>query len=470
MSAKEIFKQYNKHGEKGLLQKALTSAVGSGDALIREWWEDQITNLIIHLQPEFAMIDALSIESKTYNYRRLITQGTGGGAMGESAVTPIVDDVWAEVDLAMKIIRRRLQVTGFMQASARQDYDAMALQIEQGVRGHVQQMMYYIHRGNANFGDALEHDGLDKMIKTNRFNSFSGGLPTIPTNLDFVDNLIDAGNIEGATAHRKMLIMSPQMLSRISTLLTNVRNEQSRGMITQIDIEGGWRLNAYRNVPIIESTFVGSSKSGTMGTIIGAGSDPGDGGLSDDTFFAIVTFVGLRGESIASAKVSTAISAGTGTQIVTYTFTEEPDALSYKLYVGLTTGLANLTLNNQVSANTYDAAGTITGRTTTIVLTSTTPDPLVIPAELQADLPPSAVNSGAGLTNAEEVILWNVDPVQGLGRYPYVHEQGNRVDGLVSIEPLSKNDDANTMLLKSYVALAEKFEATSSRHRGLLPR
>ena len=34
-----------------------------------------------------------------------------------------------------------------------------------------------------------------------------------------------------------------------------------------VDISGGWRLNAYRDIPIIETTFMGGKGSVSMGSL-----------------------------------------------------------------------------------------------------------------------------------------------------------------------------------------------------------
>jgi hypothetical protein len=73
----------------------------------------------------------------------------------------------------------------------------------------------------------------------------------------FLDNMIDNNTRKQGSHHRKCFLMSPEMLSKVSRLLENVRLIQglNGAGLSQIEIAGGWRLNAYRNIPIIESTY-----------------------------------------------------------------------------------------------------------------------------------------------------------------------------------------------------------------------
>lgn len=55
---KGLVRQFNKYAmeNKSLIQKALTSATNVGEALIPEHLEEVITNTIVRLSPEIAMV------------------------------------------------------------------------------------------------------------------------------------------------------------------------------------------------------------------------------------------------------------------------------------------------------------------------------------------------------------------------------------------------------------------------------
>lgn len=83
---------------------------------------------------------------------------------------------------------------------------------------------------------------------------------------------------------------------------------------------------------------------------------------------------------------------------------------------------------------------------------------------MQNDVP----YTGTTVTNPPETIFfWDLDEYQGLGKLPYTNEGGSRFNGLVTFEDLAKTDDFLPFMLKSYCALADSFEKTSSIIRGL---
>ena len=105
--------------------------------------------------------------------------------------------------------------------------------------------------GNAG-ANAYEYSGLEQYVTSNRVDFGDA----VPTTLNFLDAAIDASNRKGGSRHVRSFLMSPEMLSKVSQLLTNVRLNQglTGGGLTQVEIGGGWRLNAYRDIPIIETT------------------------------------------------------------------------------------------------------------------------------------------------------------------------------------------------------------------------
>ena len=82
-----LIHQYNKYKDEDLLQKALTSATGVGGALIPENLEKEITNTIIRLSPEMALVFLKRIAGKTHEFNRLVALPRTGGAMARHRVS-----------------------------------------------------------------------------------------------------------------------------------------------------------------------------------------------------------------------------------------------------------------------------------------------------------------------------------------------------------------------------------------------
>jgi len=477
----DLVRQFNKYaGEnKSLIQKALTSATGSGEALIPQHLEAIITNAIPRLSPALAMVTPKFDNQKYHEFNRLTALPDAGGAMGESAVTPTTQPAFERTGVYMKVIRRKGATTDFLKDSSKKYIDAAATNIEATMLAHVYDLENYIMYGNKG-ANAYEFSGLDHFCVTNRINQVAGG--AVPANLSLLDDMIDRNLDLQGISHRKAFIMSPQMLSKFSQLLTNVRLNQglSGGGMSIVDVPGGWRMNAYRDIPIIVSSMC--RPKAAMGTITPSTVASGGTIPQSTTRYFLVSAVGKNGETLAAPEVTqaTAGSGGSVHQIV-LTFAAVTGAFRYKIYSGATSASEKLTWI--IPAFTYDANGTIAGSiTNTVQATACTvtsgadgrvtsvnflSDPntagAMVPTGLQNDL----ALTGALATAPEYVFLWDLDEYQGLGRLPYTNEGGARFGGLVTIEDLAKTDDYLPFLVKSYCALADSFESTSVIQRGL---
>lgn len=456
----DLIRQFNKFAKdnKSLIQKALTSATNYGEALIPQHLEEIITNTIVRLSPELALIDAEYDPQKFHEFNRITALPSPGGAMGEAAVTPTRNSRYSREQVPMKVIRRKGAVTNFLQDTSKKYIDAAAAEMENHLTSHVYDLCYYLIFGNAD-ANAYEFDGLDKLIRTNRINSPAGG--TLVSSLRVLDDMIDRNINKKGALHNKAFLMSPEMLSRVSELLTNVRlNQGLQGNISQVEIPGGWRLNAYRDIPII-ATSATRPKS-TMGTVTAAADGTTGGTFANGTYYFRVAAVTYDGEQLASAEANVTLAGGTSTQKILLSFSAVDGALSYKVYYGTSTGAANANLIKQAPAFTYDGVGTITGVITSISITTATPG-ADVPTALQSDKPLVATGGVA----PENIILWDLDKYQGLGKFAYTNQGGSKFKGLVTMEPLARVDDDLPFLIKTYGALVPSFEATSVLQRGL---
>jgi hypothetical protein len=476
----DLIRQYNRWaGEnKNLISKALTSASGSGGALVPQHLESIIANAVPRISPELAMVTPKYDAQSLHEFNRMTALGGIGGAMGESATTPTTQPTFTRASVQLKVVRRKGATTNFLQDSSKRNIDAAAANIEAQLTSHVYDIANYLVYGNGGAtANAYEFSGLDTFITTNRTQQARGG--AVPTTLEFLDNMLDSNYEKQGMNHRKAFMMSPQMLSKVSRLLTNVRlNQGLTGALSQVDIPGGWRLNAYRDVPIIVSGAMRPKVTAgtvTQSTATTGGTIP----LSTTRYFQVAA-VTRDGEDLCSAEVSQATGSGTSTNTITLTWAARTDAYRFKIYVSGTT--VTETLRHIIPGFTYDTNGTITGSTTTTVtgikswtsdsngnVTSVTflSDPLTAGAEVatacQADVPLIATGS----VSPEYVFLWDLDEFQGIGRLPYTNQGGSQFNGLVTIEDLARTDDFLPFLIKSYCALADSYEATCSVNRGL---
>jgi len=456
MQTLQYIKMFGTPDGKRLLQKALTSSSPGGGPLIAEHLELVITNTLVRLVPELAVPEYKYDPQKTHSFNRITTLPAPGSAMGEASITAVKQSVITRTTTDLKIAKRKGSITGFLQAASKKDYDAVEVEIENHLQSFANDLAVYMLYGNAD-ADAYTFDGLDKFIATNRTNEVVGGV--VPTNFTALNDMIDASNRKKGHAHRRAFIMSPELLTKFSELYTQVRDNRSaiREGSTVIEINGGWRLQTYRDIPVLESTQ--TRPLAQMGAVVY--SDAGAGAtIADDQRFFQVAPVTWDGEQLASAEVNgTSVNADS----ITLTWAAYTGAMFYKIYASDTTGAE--TLVDIISAFTYDGNGTVTASVTSVTWTAEplTPDANSVPVHMQADLP---LNSTGGIA-PEIVVLWDLDPHQGLGKIAYTNDDGNRLDGIATIIPLAKIEDTDDFLIKSYLAMIDSFEATSGMHRGL---
>lgn len=459
---------YQKGAIKSLVQKALlTSDANVGAGLIPQHLEKLITNTIVRLVPELAVIDPQYDSQKYHEFNRLTALPGGQGAIGEAGTTPTGRSTYVRTGRNLKVTRRKGAVTNFIQDASKNYIDALSVEMENHVQAHGYDLAFQLVHGNDQ-ADPYTFPGIDYFITTNRSAGTLGG--TVPTDLSILDAMIDANIRRQGANHRRAFLMSPEMLSKFSRLLTNVRLNQglSQGGLSTVEIPGGWRLQAYRDIPIITTTQTRNDNQ--MGTVTPSTATTG-GTIAAATYYIRVSYLDYNGESVASAEVSQVTTGSTST--LTLAFADVPSAWMYRVYIGTTAGSGKLVA--VIPANQYDANGTPIARTTTVTFSSpvTVANPSIsAPAGLVATVPANYAPVTSAMANdlpvvqtggitPEKIYFWDLDKIQGLGKFAYTNSAGSRFGGLVTMEPLAKTDDNNPFMIKTYGTLIDSWEATS---------
>jgi hypothetical protein len=421
--------------------------------------EKTITNVMVHMAPELAVIKTEYAPQKYHEFNRLTALPKANGFMGEGAVTPTHQSFYSRDRVELKILRRKGAVTNFLQDASKMYLDAAAAEMENHLQSHAYDISTSLIHGHAK-ANKYSIDGLDALIETNRHNNAIGG--EFPDDLSFLDDMIDQNIEKQGSAHTKCFLMSAKMQSMVSRLLTNVRLQQGTSGTATVEISGGWRLETYRNVPILPVSSLGSGRR-KMGAVTAA---------SGSTNYFRVAVVTYDGESEASDVVQ-----GGSSSSVTLNWAAEDGSFLYKIYAGSTE--ATLKLVAVIPAQTYDGIGTYQAEVSGVTISGNPMLPnqaltLIAPAgetvintptitdKLSQDVPLVAT----GGIVPESVIMWDLDKYQGLGKVPYTNQGGDRFNGLVTIEPLAKTDDFVQFLIRTYFALCPSWEATSVLSRG----
>jgi hypothetical protein len=450
-------------GRRSLIRKALDSSAGEGagsySPLVAQKLEKVITNVMTRLSPELAVIKTEYAPQKFHEFNRLTALPKANGFMGEGAATPTHQSFYTRDQVDLKVLRRKGAVTNFLQDASKSYIDAAAAEMENHLQSHAYDIITALLWGHAK-ANKYSVDGLDALVETNRSNNAIGG--EVPQSLSFLDDMIDQNIEKQGSAHAKCFLMSPKMQSAVSRLLTNVRLQQGSAGTATVEISGGWRLETYRNIPILPVSSIGSGKR-KMGAITAAN------GATNYFRVAVVTY---DGESEASDVIQ-----GGSASSAALNWAAEDGAFYYKIYAG--SAEATLKLVAIIPAQTYDGIGTYQAEVAGVAINGNPTLPnqpltLVAPAGVTAISAPTITDKLAqdapfvatGGSVPEAVALWDLDKYQGLGKVPYTNQGGDRFNGLVTIEPLAKTDDFVSFLIRTYFALCPSWEATSVISRG----
>lgn len=486
-----IFHQYNAITEfnrmnrqnNSLVNKALTSATNVGEGLTPQMLKKVMSDTIIRLSPELALLEPHGESGKLYEFNRVTAAPAAGGASGEMSTSRKSNSTVQRASVTMKVIKRIGQVSDFLIDASGKYIDSYAFETEQQIKAQVWDLIHEIADGNKHAKTIVNavietapdvgFDGWDKFISTNRHNEALYG--TALAALDPLDDMIDESNEKGGAAHRRFFRMSPKMLSAVSRQLTNVRLNQGiiGSGLTQIWVNGGWRLNAYRDIPIVESTWMRPKEKMVPVVTLAQESAAAVGSLANGTYYVTIAPVTRDGEQEAADAQTVVLNAGTGTQRIRIALStyHSLETYQYKVYCGTPGGaVTTMHLVKVVDAFTYDSLlspsatpdnGTGTNYIWIYVLTGDAS----VPTHMASDKP--LMKSVATAQVPEIIQLIDADTVQGLGDLAYTNQAGDRFNGLVVTEPLAKIDAYRQFLLKSFAVLADCFEATSVIHRGL---
>jgi hypothetical protein len=471
-------KQFNDHVKNNLtlFEKALTTASGSGGALISESLEREVTNILMRLSPEISLLYLKKIQSNQHKYNRYTALPGIGGAMGESGSTPVGQSTYVRKTLDLKEIRRKGRVTDFLADASEEVIDAVAIEMQNNLLAHVHDIINYSIWGNE-YANTYEFSGLDfyigELTTTNHYNrKIKAQYGETPVSIKDLDDMIDYSNRRGGNKHARAFLMSPELASLYSRLITNIRDNRTiTDKMSQIDINGGWRLWAYRDIPIVETSSTTPMRQ--LGTVTPTVSGSGSGLGGAATIYIRVAEVTKNGEELASAEVTQALSTA-DTMTLTWAAPTDSDVYRYKIYMGTAT---NPTLKKIIPGKIY-VSGAVSTDVTTVTFSTNpnTVDPTVsapasfagivttVPVHMRDDIA-YAQDTGHGVP--ETIFLWDLDPIQGMGKVPYTNKGGSEFGGLVTSEAMAKTDAWREFLFRSTMGLTPSFEGTSYCIRGM---
>lgn len=414
------------------LQKALTSA-GDGAALNPYDLDPMLHEELLKLQPLAELIDIKPAGGKTHEYN---VRSSHPQAWFEGETTPAnaKNSVYARKTVQTKIQRIWGSVTGFAQAVDAAFIDAFATELEGSVEGMANILEYGFLWGAATdqgfTGDAYQYSGLFPTLLNNAVGNVidAGGNKIALGDLD--EAIAKAAAFRGVRNDPKMWVMSTRMRQVVDGLQSSVQIP-----ITSIDLaDGKIRMNAYDDIPMLESDYVAPSGVGTSPADLAAVEDSGNGALAADTYYYNISSVSVYGEEIAGTEANVAVTGGS--DAIDLSWTADANAVLYMIWRGLATGNANLQLLDIIPALTYDSAGTVNGTVATYKDTGARTPVAIKPLS----------------TGEQNIFLVNRNSTRGAAILGLVDDMGRPQDQLFRFVELARVKDTYDYMMKGYLA------------------
>lgn len=351
------------------LEEALTVA-SSVTALTPKIIDPLLLEYQRRFAPLLAAIPAKQWASTQYFFNRRVNRPDAGGVV-DGGARPIGNSTYEQAVFNIKLFQAVGAVTGFAQTVTR-DLVGDLRQLE--IDGTVQSMLWSIENAFIWGNDPATANGvypicsgLDYLVSnfTNGTGSNAytnaidlGGANFTLKNLDQIMALVAANAGMPTSNPNWMFVMSPNMLGSVSQTLT----AQQRFM-GEVEVAAGLVVPSYRNVPMVESSFL-SPRNNQMGAVT-TGTATTGGTLAAATYYYQVSAVIARfGEIQCSTEVSQTTTGATSTVTLSFsTPSNMPDGASpilYKVYRSTTSG-------NEVLVGVVDAFDTTGTATTSII-------------------------------------------------------------------------------------------------------
>jgi hypothetical protein len=344
------------------LDEALTAA--GVPALVQKVIDPMLLEYQRRYSPMVRTIPTKKISSTTYYFNRR-TLRAPGGFVTDGGARPMGASVYEQFQFTIRLLQSVGGVTGFAQEVTRDQIgDLRAQEVAscmQGLLWDIENALIWGSEGATKNGPWPQYDGLDVLIK-----DFTGSASTPQNAIDFagaslslgaLDQLIDAVETNAAMPlfdSQWMFVMSSTAQSRIAQLET-----PNQRFLDKVEVAAGLIVNAYRNIPMIKSSFLSSRLvNQQMGTVTSATATTGGSLAAATYYYQIEPVLARAGAMKASAEVSQVTTGATSKNTLTFTAPSGIDQsapISYRVYRGTATGQA--TLLGIVDAVVTPAAG-----------------------------------------------------------------------------------------------------------------
>lgn len=348
------------------LRKALTVA-GGGSNLVHEDIEASVRADLQVKSPLVAFLPVVPATGTTHTVVKRTARGGGAWAEGEMTAPSYSNTTPARRNVTVKILRTAGAVSGFQQAASRTFTDSLAGEIE-GASDDFRELlefmaMYGTADENVGFtGDAYQFNGIYPWILKDAPTTTLFDKRGAKIALSDLDDAMDVtvNKYQNLKGGKWFWMMSSNMNSTVSGLQALIQRQ-----VTRIQFEGGFEMESYRGIPIIQSGFV--APNSLTASVAGLGATAaGSGSVAAGTYRYRIAAITLYGEQVASDAAS--VSQSGGDKQTNLSWTANAEAKLYAIYrttKDAADSLTNFQLLDIIAAKAYDSTGAVTANVAT---------------------------------------------------------------------------------------------------------
>jgi hypothetical protein len=330
------------------LDEALTAA--GVPALIQKVIDPLLLEYQRRYSPLIRVTPTKKISSTTYYFNRR-TYRAPGGFVTDGGARPMGNSVYEQFQFVIKLLQSVGGVTGFAQEVTRDQIgDLRAQEIAscmQGLLWDIEQAMLWGSAAATQNGPWPQFDGLDVMVSQfastaqNPQNALDvAGASLALRHLDLLIDMVESNSAMPIFNDQWMFVMSSTAAAKIAQYETPLQR-----FLGETEVAAGLNVTAYRDIPLIKSSFLSSRLATQMGVVTAATATTG-GSLAAGTYYYVIEPVMARaGTLLPSTEVSQVTTGSTSTVTLSFATPQGMEGAapqSYRVYRGTAAGAETL--------------------------------------------------------------------------------------------------------------------------------
>jgi len=224
------------------IEKALTTAAGSGAVLIPEKLDPELAEIAVKETPLLKIFKEIDWETNTYQWNER-TALAGASAYDENDTFASAESTYTRKSVDIKMVKSDGAVSNLLYESTKAYIDALQSEIEGATQSCSQEVERLYIEGNAT-ANPKEYDGLSNLV-TQTIDAACN-----PISLDILDEAINTVQNNGGKA--SIIVLANRDLQEMHRIMRDkmVYNWE------KVEVAAGVYLTHYRGIPLYGTAFI----------------------------------------------------------------------------------------------------------------------------------------------------------------------------------------------------------------------